>query len=285
MLDMKNQEKQSSIEGDRGERGFSFFTSFGWNKRGKKPPVRDKKKEGWKDILVVCGLAVGFSLLIRIFFFEMFWIPSGSMIPTLLEGDLLVVSKVSYGYSRYSFPFGGLPVGGRLFGEEPERGDVLVFRGTKRKNIDYVKRLVGLPGDTVQVKRGILFINGEPVRRMRLSDYTISSGGVKGRDVIRYGERLPNGVEHPILEIDDDFGYADDTPLYKVPDGHYFVMGDNRDNSVDSRFIRDIGFVPFDNLVGRAQMILLSFNGSYDWWKIWRWPYLVRYERLGLEVK
>ncbi len=239
-----------------------------------------EKDESWKEFAGMCVLAVGLSLVIRIFFVEMFWIPSSSMVPTLLKGDLIVVSKVSYGYSRYSFPFGGLPVGGRLFGDEPVRGDVLVFRGT-RKNIDYVKRLVGLPGDEVQVVRGILFINGVPVRRLLLENDVLEDEFSEGK---LYREKLPGGVEHFVLEMSGDRGFADETPVYKVPEGYYFVMGDNRDNSVDSRFLQDVGMVPFDHLVGKAQMVLLSFDGKYSWWAFWRWFSMLRLGRVWHEV-
>ena len=244
-----------------------------------------KKKDSWRETIGTLVIAVVLSLIIRSFFVEIFWIPSGSMMPSLLKGDLIVVSKTSYGYSRFSLPYGNaLPLQGRIFGEEPLRGDILVFHGSK-KNIDYVKRLIGLPGDRVQVMRGRLFINGVPVRRLALEDYK----GENGFQALQYTENLPGSIggsdrEHLIIEMMGDDGYADNTPEYIVPEGHYFVMGDSRDNSVDSRYLGDVGFVPYDHLVGRVEMVLASFGSDSPWWYFWEWPFSLRFERVGLSV-
>ena len=216
------------------------------------------------DTVVTVFYALMIALLLRTFVIEPFKIPSGSMIPNLLVGDFLFVSKYSYGYSRYSFPFGIIPFEGRFFApDDPKRGDVVVFRNPKRDDVNYVKRVVGLPGDKVQVISGRLFINGEPVRRQEIerSPHVLNNGRVKS-----YIETLPGGHRHEILENSGDAGFTDNTQLYRVPEGHYFMMGDNRDNSQDSRFLDDIGFVPLDHIVGRVEFIFFShdFSNGYS---------------------
>lgn len=209
-------------------------------------------------------LAILLALVIRTFAYEPYNIPSGSMFPTLLIGDHLFISKYSYGYSRHSFLF-SLPIipHGRLFGKEPKLGDVVVFRVTPKimpslqTSVDYIKRVIGLPGDTVQMKQGRLYINGKMVERKYLNREEIE---IEGNKVLytKYEETLPNGVKHLIYEI-DDMMKSDDTPLMKVPEGHFFAMGDNRDNSYDSRFF---GFVPLTHLEGRAEIIFYSNTNS-----------------------
>jgi signal peptidase I len=222
---------------------------------------------------------------VRTLAFEPFNIPSGSMIPSLLIGDYLFVSKYAYGYSRYSMPFGFGPSGGRVLERVPERGDVIVFKKPPENRVDYIKRVVGLPGDRIQVKAGILFINGEPVERTRIEDFIERD---RDGNIIRapqYVETLPNGRKHRIIEFMGDNGPADNTMEYKVPAGHYFMMGDNRDNSSDSRFLSDVGYVPAENLVGRAEFLFFSGDGSAAIWEVWRWPWAIRYGRLfqGIE--
>src|SRR3546814_263759 len=199
-------------------------------------------------------IAVGIALVIRTFAYEPFNIPSGSMIPTLLVGDYLFVSKMSYGYSRHSLPFSLPLIPGRVLYSAPERGDVVVFKLPSDNKTDYIKRIIGLPGDTIQVVGGILHINGEAVKRRQVENFRDEDRYGRPADVKQYVETLPNGVEHRILEISDDQP-NDDTGVYRVPEGHFFAMGDNRDNSVDSRFAR-VGFIPKDNLVGRAEVVL-----------------------------
>lgn len=218
------------------------------------------------------------AIIVRTFLYEPFNIPSGSMVPTLLVGDYLFVSKFSYGYSKHSFPFSPPIFDGRIFGSEPERGDVVVFKYPADNETDYIKRIVGLPGDRVQVVSGVLYLNGNPVTRRRLSDYRLDGAGQ--RTAIRYEETLPNGVTHEILELNGDFADYDDTDVYVVPKGHYFAMGDNRDNSTDSRVLNAVGFVPAVNLVGKAQFLFFSTDGSARIWEIWKWPFAIRYERL-----
>lgn len=240
-----------------------------------------KKKESLGELVKTVVYALLIAGVFRTLLFQPFWIPSGSMKSTLLVGDFLFVSKYSYGYSQHSLPFSFLPFEGRVLASEPERGDVIVFKHPG-SNVDYVKRLVGLPGDTIQVKEGILYINGKaaPQRpdgeflepapygvRLQCKEWRTVDGErlcVKDRAI----ETLPNGVEHVVLNADgNNSPFTDNTREFKVPEGHFFFMGDNRDNSADSR--ADLGMVPFENLVGRADLIALSFGGQI--WEVWNW--------------
>ncbi len=223
--------------------------------------------------------AVLIALGIRTFAYEPFNIPSGSMIPTLLVGDFLFVSKLSYGYSRYSLPFSLPVIPGRVLFTEPERGDVIVFKKPTDPGTDFIKRLIGLPGDRIQVTAGVLHINGIPASRRKIDP--MISKDLFGRDVTvpRYVETLPNGREHEILESRGDRGMSDNTPVFHVPDGHYFMMGDNRDNSVDSRD-SSVGMVPRRNLVGRADILFWAWDTRWSWWEVWNWPRAIRFGRL-----
>lgn len=225
------------------------------------------------DTVKTIGYAVLFAFLIRSFVYEPFSIPSGSMIPTLLVGDYLFVSKMSYGYSKHSLPM-SLPIlPERVMFSEPERGDVAVFKTPTDNSTDYIKRIVGLPGDTIQVKRGILHINGKAVKRERLGEFVYEDVYGSFQHTVRYLETLPNGVQHEILE-ESDRGPLDNTMVFRVPEGHYFGMGDNRDHSQDSRVI---GYIPKENLVGRADVKFFSIDGSF--WKFWQWPWSLRFDR------
>jgi signal peptidase I len=226
-----------------------------------------------KTILI--ALLIAFS--IRTVAFEPFNIPSGSMIPTLLVGDYLFVSKYSYGYSTYSLPYGVKLFSGRIMESTPARGDVAVFKFPPDNRTDYIKRIVGLPGDRIQLKGGVLHINGEPVQRDRIEDYIEQEGRFAQR-IPQYIETLPGGRKHRILERDGDTGRSDNTPEYTVPAGHFFAMGDNRDNSADSR--AEVGFVPAENLVGRAEILFFSTDGSAAWYEAWKWPLATRFGRL-----
>ena len=237
------------------------------------------KTQGLLETIRTVVYAVLIALVIRTFAYEPFNIPSGSMIPTLLIGDYLFVSKLSYGYSDHSLPFSLPLISGRIFFSEPARGDVVVFKLPSDNKTDYIKRLIGLPGDTIQVIGGILYINGEAVKRRKVEDFVTRDRQGNLNRIPRYLETLSNGQSHYILE-ESDRGANDNTPVYTVPEDHYFAMGDNRDNSSDSRAI---GFVPMNNLVGRAEFLFFSIEGSA--WQVWRWPWAVRFGRLfnGIE--
>ena len=234
-----------------------------------------KTSGGYVETVKTVVYAILIALGIRSFLFEPFHIPSGSMIPTLLVGDYLFVEKYAYGYSHFSFPFSPNLFSGRIFGSDPDRGDVVVFKLPSDTSTDYIKRIVGLPGDRIQMKQGVLWINGQPVKRERVADYLDEDG----RAVTQYIETLPNGVSHPILEMNGDNGPLDNTDEFVIQPGHYFAMGDNRDDSLDSR-TPHVGQVPAENLVGRAILIFFSTNGSANWWEVWKWPFAIRYERL-----
>jgi len=238
----------------------------------------------WRTILIYSVgslmLPAGLALGVRTLLFQPFNIPAASMAPTLLVGDYLFVSKYPYGYSRFSFPLSFAQFSGRLFSAEPARGDVVVFRLPKDTSTDYIKRVVGLPGDRIQMKDGLLYINGTPVVRERLPDYTgadlcgPSTGSVK-----RWRETLPNGASYETLDCVDN-GFYDNTNVYTVPSGYFFMLGDNRDNSTDSRVLSAVGYVPLENIVGRAGMIFFSRANGDD-----GAPPSPRYERIGTTVR
>ena len=235
------------------------------------------------DMIRTVIYAILIALFVRTFGYEPFNIPSGSMIPTLLIGDYLFVSKFSYGYSAHSLPFSLPLINERIFFSEPERGDVAVFKLPEDNKTDYIKRIVGLPGDRIQVVNGILNINDEPVERVKIDDF-ISEGPSENtfNRYPQYEETLPNDVRHAILEISDSQMF-DNTQIYIVPQGHYFAMGDNRDRSRDSRFLNHVGYIPVENLVGRAEFIFFSINGSV--WEFWKWPETLRLERFFQSIR
>jgi signal peptidase I len=244
-----------------------------------------KKQESLGEVFRTVFYALLIALLIRTLAFEPFNIPSGSMTPTLLTGDYVFVSKYSYGYSRHSLPFAPGWPHGRLFGSLPQRGDVAVFVNPHTGE-DYIKRIIGLPGDKIQVKQGILFINGEASKRERVEDYLEREwneyyGRADNNLRYHYIETMPNGVKHEILgaftrQAEDSAG-QDNTDEYQVPPDSFFAMGDNRDDSNDSRL--DLGYVPVENLVGRADRRFISLEAGAHLWEFWRWPWTVRFSR------
>ena len=239
---------------------------------------------GLGETLRTVIFAVLIALVIRTFAFEPFNIPSSSMVPTLLIGDFLFVSKYTYGYSDRG-TFWGLPLfHGRLMEtEEPHRGDVVVFKWPHDNSTDYIKRVIGLPGDTVQMKDGVLYINDKPVERAQLPEPLIERGEQEPQGITDYTEHLPDGPDH-IIRKRDGIEPLDNTIAFLVPPHHYFMMGDNRDNSQDSR-TEQVGYVPEENLVGKAQIVFFSLEEDTRFWEVWKWPWAVRWDRLLTRIK
>jgi signal peptidase I len=226
--------------------------------------------------LIEIGKTIIYALLIalvlRVVLFQPFTIPSASMEPTLLEGDYIIVSKYSYGLSRYSLPISPPISHGRLFMHEPARGDIIVFKLPRDPRMDYIKRLIGLPGDTVQVRHGTVFINGQPIPQQRTGTASIDIGGFQ-QTADKLVETMSNGKTYTTYQVNPD-DPAENTDPFMVPKGEYFFMGDNRDNSLDSRFSPDndgVGFVPAENLEGKAQLILVSWGKGASLFLPWTW--------------
>ena len=235
------------------------------------PPSSDEKYQKtlhhqvkeWATVIIIAFLI---HLVVRTLVIEIFEIPSSSMVETLLIGDNVAVTKYSYGYGPYSSLI-DLPISKRIFSQQPERGDVIVFQSTTNNGKKYIKRLIGLPGDMIRVKDGVLEINGDEIPRVKNENqYTFIDENGNRRIYDRYTETLPNGVSYTVLgDIRADVGaFPDSTSFYNVPEGHYFFMGDNRNNSIDSRFLHDIGYVPEINLVGKARSVVWNKKAIID---------------------
>ncbi len=238
--------------------------------------VEAKPNALWENIKVIVQALI-LAMVIRTVLFQPFTIPSGSMMPTLLVGDYIFVNKFAYGYSKYSLPFSPNLFSGRIFSSEPKRGDVVVFRFPPNPEIDYIKRLVGLPGDHIQVTDGVLYVNGTAVPKVPDGTFNSDYAQDPGQDVPVFRETMDNGVTYDTLD-QSPVSRGDNTREFIVPEGHYFMMGDNRDNSLDSRF--DVGFVPAENLVGRASLIFFSLGNDTSFREIWKWPSNMRWDRL-----
>ena len=246
--------------------------------RQKKLDSMSEKKDGIREIVSTVIYAVLIALVIRTVAYEPFNIPSESMLPTLLVGDYIFVSKFSYGYSRHSIILSPDIGHGRILEDVPGRGDVAVFKLPRDNSTDYIKRIIGLPGDRIQVRNGVLYVNDEAVKKERVDDFQHPVRGA----IPHYRETLPNGVTHFTLDMSPNTE-TDNTPVFTVPNEHYFAMGDNRDNSIDSRIAKrrgGVGFIPAENLVGRAEILFFSHDSSARWWQVWKWPQAIRYGRL-----
>ena len=241
-----------------------------------------EKEESFVDTIKTIFYAILIAVVIRSLWIEPFKIPSGSMYPTLYIGDYLFVSKYTYGYSRHSFPF-SLPLfKGRIWVDEPKRGDVVVFKNPQDNYTDFIKRVIGLPGDKIKLVKGRLYINGKMLERKNEEEFVLRNryGAVEYYN--RYVEVLPEGKEHYILEVSDNEP-NDNFMEVEVPDDHYFMMGDNRDRSDDSRV--SVGFVPLEGLIGKARFLFFSHNDEEAWYKPWTWVKKIRWSRLFNQIK
>jgi len=245
-----------------------------------------RRQGGLAETIRTMAGALIIALVIRTLLFQAFTIPSGSMEATLLVGDYLFVSTYAYGYTHYALPLSPPLFSGRIFGSQPKRGDVVVFRLPWDDSVDYIKRVIGLPGDRIEMIDGRLHINGTAVKRERVEDYVDTDDGYPIR-VRRWRETLPNGVRYETLDRVENSEY-DNTAPYIVPAGHFFMMGDNRDNSNDSRVPPargGVGYVPFENILGRAEIIFFSIGDGASAWQLWRWPWSLRWRRLLTVVR
>ncbi len=241
-----------------------------------------KNKNSFINNFKSIALAIFIALLIRSFIAETFNIPSSSMKPNLLVGDFIFVSKWSYGYSRHSLPFSIPLIPGKIFEKLPKRGDVAVFKTPYDNRTDYIKRVIGLPGDEIKIINGQILINDELILRKKTNDFVDIGKNKKTKRLRKYREYFYD-KEIDVLDLMDN-GIVDNTQLYEVPKKHFFVMGDNRDNSQDSRFLNKVGYVPVENLVGKAQFIFFSLENS-RFFEIWKWPSSIRFERLMNKIK
>ena len=258
-----------------------------------------KKEESWLSFALFMAKLVLAVLIFRSFVFSPFSIPSESMLPRMWNGDYLLASKWSYGYSKYSLPFNAPLIPGRIFASQPERGDMVIFKHPVDE-VDYIKRVIALPGDTIGVLNGRLILNGKLVEREQIADFEIPMSTNTGCDRMgevvenpdgssvcryeRFRETLPGGRSYEVLDLGAD-PFFDTFDTITVPEGQMFVMGDNRDKSLDSRFPalagQGVGLVPQDNLVGEATIIMWSTDGSAEWLKPWTWFSAARWSRIG----
>jgi signal peptidase I len=237
-----------------------------------KAPARSRAANEMVEVGKTVFYALLIALVLRVLLFQPFTIPSASMEPTLLTGDYIIVSKYSYGYSKHSIPLSPPIFKGRILARQPQRGDIIVFKTPQDNKTDYIKRLIGLPGDRIQVKKGLLFINNQAIAQMPEGQASIDVGGLTAQaDIVR--EKLPIGKSH-LSYLVDTTAPVENTDVIVVPEGNYFFMGDNRDNSLDSRYAPangGVGFVPAENLEGKAQIILLSWREGASLLKPWTW--------------
>ena len=236
------------------------------------------------DNLKTIIYALIIAVAIRSIFFQPFYIPSSSMEPTLLIGDRIFVSKYTYGYSKHSFPFSPKVTNKRFFYKQPEQGDLVVFKTPVDNRTDYIKRLIGLPGDEIQFINGDIFINNEKIIRKKVNTYKSVRCGKLSLEVEAYEETLPNGLKH--IAVYNKIGTLQNTAKFKVPNKHFFLLGDNRDCSSDSRFLDNVGYVNFINLVGKAQIIFFSNDTvKSSLLKIWNLNNSFRIDRLFKKIK
>ena len=237
------------------------------------PPEKTGAMAEIVEIIKTVVYALGIALFLRVLFFQPYTIPSASMEPNLYEGDYIIVSKFTYGYSRHSIPLSPPIFSGRIMEHIPHRGDIVVFRLPRDTHVDYIKRLVGLPGDRIQMKNDVLYVNDKPIETVPAGSGEASCPFGPTTDTPRFTESLPGSKPFTVNDCQKD-GELDSTDVFVVPEGHYFMMGDNRDNSLDSRVPPEaggVGFVPAENLVGKAQIILLSWQPGASIFKPWTW--------------
>ena len=251
-------------------------------------PAHKSATSEWVETIVVVVEALLIAIVLRSFLYQPFSIPTASMQQTLMIGDYFVANKFVWGYGKHSFSLGRygdftaldfeLPIANRILGRDPNRGDIAVFRPVPQ-NVEYIKRIVGMPGDRIQMREGRLYINDVMVEREEIGTTIDTDSSAQSVEVTVYRETFPDGSTHTIQEISDT-SPLDNTPVYVVPAGHYFMMGDNRDRSADSRVLSQVGYVPAVNLIAKAEARFFSIKDNLPPWQIWQWPANVRWDRM-----